>query len=172
MRKILTTAVMLLAMQASSQNYETQYSRPVNDVMKDVAKRFGVKFKFDSNVDTAGIMLTYADFRVRPYSLEQTLDNICKHFDWNWWKQSGNTYKIKRYEYPRRHEDEGRQMLDYLSAKYHNAQEWEARRAILKKEVRERLEIDAFLDSCVKDAKTILCQVRNHDGSTTQNISI
>jgi hypothetical protein len=172
MRKILTTAVMLLAMQASSQNYETQYSRPVNDVMKDVAKRFGVKFKFDSNVDTAGIMLTYADFRVRPYSLEQTLDNICKHFDWNWWKQSGNTYKIKRYEYPRRHEDEGRQMLDYLSAKYHNAQEWEARRAILKKEVRERLEIDAFLDSCVKDAKPILSKVRRHDGYTTQNICI
>ena len=172
MRKILTTAVMLLAMQASSQNYETQYSRPVSNVMKDVAKRFGVKFKFDSNVDTAGIMLTYADFRVRPYSLEQTLDNICKHFDWNWWKQSGNTYKIKRYEYPRRHEDEGRQMLDYLAAKYHNTQEWEARRTILKKEVRERLEIDAFLDSCVKDAKPILSKVRRHDGYTTQNICI
>ena len=140
--------------------------------MKDVAKRFNVKFKFDSNVDTAGVMLTYADFRIRPYSLEQTLDNICKHFDWNWWKQSGNTYKIKLYEYPRRHEDEGRQMLDYLSAKYHNTQEWEARRAILKKEVRERLEIDAFLDSCVKDAKPILSKVRKHDGYTTQNICI
>ena len=166
------TVVMLLAMQASSQTYETQYSRPLSDVMKDVAKRFNVKFKFDSNVDTAGVMLTYADFRIRPYSLEQTLDNICKHFDWNWWKQSGNSYKIKLYEYPRRHEDEGRQMLDYLSAKYHNAQEWETRRAILKKEVRERLEIDAFLDSCVKHAKPILSKVRKHDGYTTQNICI
>ena len=63
------TAVMLLAMQATSQTYETQYSRPVSDVMKDVAKRFNVKFKFDSNVDTAGVMLTYVDFRIRPYSL-------------------------------------------------------------------------------------------------------
>ena len=44
MRKILTTAVMLLAMQASSQNYETQYSRPVSDVMKDVAKRQEISF--------------------------------------------------------------------------------------------------------------------------------
>ena len=156
----------------SAQTYEAQYRRPVSEVMNDVAKRFNVKFKFDSNVDTAGVMLTYADFRIRPYSLEQTLDNICKHFDWNWWKQSGNTYKIKLYEYPRRHEDEGRQMLDYLSAKYHNAQEWEARRAILKKEVRERLEIDVFLDSCVKDAKPILSKVRKYDGYTTQNICI
>ena len=156
----------------SAQTYETQYRRPVNDVMKDVATRFGVKFKFDKNVDTVGVTLTYADFRIRPYSLEQTLDNICKHFDWNWWKQSGNLYKIKVYEYPRRHEDEGRQMLDYLSSLYSNKEQWEARRAILKKEVRERLGIDAFLDSCVQDAKPILSKVCKHNGYTTQNICI
>ena len=75
-----------------AQTYETKYQRPVNDVMKDVAKRFNVKFKFDSNVDTADVTLTYADFRIRPYSLEQTLDNICKFYDWNWCKQSGNFY--------------------------------------------------------------------------------
>ena len=161
-----------MLLESPAQTYETQYRRPVNDVMQDVAKRFGVKFRFDSDVDTAGVMLTYADFRIRPYSLEQTLDNICKHLGWNWWKQNGNLYRIKLYEYPRRHVDEGRQMLDYLAAKYHNAQEWEVRRAILKKEVRERLEIDAFLDSCVKDAKPILSKVRKHDGYTTQNICI
>ena len=155
-----------------AQTYETHYARPVHDVMQDVAKRFGVKFKFDSNVDTAGVVLPYADFRIRPYSLEQTLDNICKHYDWNWWKQSGNSYKIKLYEYPRRHEDEGRQMLEWLSAKYSNVEEWEQRRAILKKEVRELLQIDAFLDSCVKDAPAILSKVRKHDGYTTQNICL
>ena len=173
-KKFLIVAVLfsLFTTTATAQTYETQYRRPVSEVMNDVAKRFNVKFKFDANVDTAGVMLTYADFRIRPYSLEQTLDNICKHFDWNWWKQSGNLYKIKLYEYPRRHEDEGRQMLDYLAAKYHNVQEWEARRVLLKKEVRERLQIDAFLDSCVKDVKPILSKVRKHNGYTTQNICI
>ena len=164
----------------NAQTYETQYRRPVSDVMKDVAKRFNVKFKFDSNVDTAGVTLTYADFRIRSYSLEQTLENICKHFDWNWWKQSGNLYKIKLYEYPRRHEDEGRQMLDYLSSLYHNKLEWESRRDSLRREVRQRLELDAFLDSCVviKDKKgnlqrpVTLSKVRKHDGYTTQNICI
>ena len=139
--------------------------------MKDVGARFGVKFKFDGNVDTAGVVLPYADFRVRPYSLEQTLDNICKYFDWNWWKQSGNLYKIKRYEYPRRHEEEGRQMLDYLSTLYHNKAEWEARRDSLRREVRQRLELDAFLDLCVL-GKPLLSKVRKHDGYTTQNICI
>jgi len=161
----------LLALGATAQTYENQFRRPVSDVMKDVAARFDVRFKFDGNVDTAGVMLTYADFRIRPYSLEQTLDNICKHFDWNWWKQSGNLYKIKRYEYPRRHEDEGRQMLNYLSSLYHNKMEWEARRDSLRKEVRQRLELDAFLDSCVLGS-ALLSKIRKHDGYTTQNICI
>ncbi len=180
MRKIFMTTVMLLTLGATAQTYENQYRRPVSDVMRDVAKRFDVRFKFDANVDTAGVILTYADFRIRPYSLEQTLDNICKHFDWNWWKQSDNLYKIKRYEYPRRHEDEGRQMLDYLSSLYNNKVEWESRRDSLRREVRQRLELDAFLDSCVlvknkngqMERPVILSKIRKHDGYTTQNICI
>ena len=162
---------LLTILPLSAQTYETQFRRPVSDVMQDVANRFNVRFKFDANVDTAGVTLTYADFRIRPYSIEQTLDNICKHFDWNWWKQSGNLYKIKRYEYPRRHEDEGRQMLDYLSTLYSNKEQWEARRDSLRKEVRQRLELDAFLDSCVL-GKPLLSKIRKHDGYTTQNICI
>ena len=50
----------------NAQTYGTQYRRPVNDVMQDVAKRFGVRFKFDGNVDTVGVTLPYADFRIRP----------------------------------------------------------------------------------------------------------
>ena len=169
--RIILIIFCVFSLNASAQIYETQYRRPVSDVMKDVAQRFGVKFKFDKNVDTAGVKLTYADFRIRPYSLEMTLDNICKHFDWNWWKQSGNLYKIKLYEYPRRHEDEGRMMLDYLSSLYNNKVEWELRRDSLRREVRQRLELDAFLDSCVL-GKPLLSKIRKHDGYTTQNICI
>ena len=164
----------------NAQTFETRYERPVSDLMKDVAKRFGVKFKFDGNVDTVGKRLPYADFRVRPYSIEMTLDNICKYYDWNWWKQSGNLYKIKLYEYPRRHEQEGKMMLDWLSSLYNNKEQWEARRDSLRREVRQRLELDKFLDSCVmvKDKKgnlqrpVILSKIRKHDGYTTQNICI
>ena len=146
----------------SAQTFETRYERSVSDLMKDVGKRFGVKFKFDSNVDTVGKRLPYADFRIRPYSLEMTLDNICKYYDWNWWKQSGNLYKIKLYEYPRRHEQEGRMMLDYLSSLYNNKEQWAARRDTLRKEVRQRLELDAFLDSCT--LKPLLSKVRKQIG--------
>ena len=180
MRKFFVAVLMTVSSVAMAQTFETKYERPVHDVMQDVARRFGVKFKFDKNVDTVGKRLPYADFRVRPYSIEMTLDNICKHFDWNWWKQSGNLYKIKLYEYPRRHEQEGKMMLDYLSTLYHNKAEWEARRDSLRREVRQRLELDAFLDSCVltKDKKgnsqrpVVLSKLRKHDGYTTQNICI
>ena len=167
---------------ANAQTFETRYERPVSDLMNDVAKRFGVKFKFDANVDTVGKRLPYADFRVRPYSLEMTLDNICKYYDWNWWKQNGNSYKIKLYEYPRRHEAEGKMMLDYLSSLYSNKEQWEARRDSLRREVRQRLELDKFLDSCVTiptakssgtvERPVILSKVRKHDGYSTQNICI
>ena len=71
-------------------------------------------------------------------------------------------------------------MLDYLSSLYHNKVEWEARRDSLRREVRQRLELNAFLDSCVviKDKKgnlqrpVTLSKVRKHDGYTTQNICI
>ena len=170
MKKILVLLCAILPTMVGAQTFETRYERSVSDLMKDVAKRFGVKFKFDANVDTVGKRLPYADFRVRPYSLEMTLDNICKYYDWNWWKQSGNSYKIKLYEYPRRHEAEGKMMLDYLSGLYNNKEQWETRRDSLRREVRQRLELDAFLDSCT--LKPLLSKVRKHDGYTTQNICI
>ena len=185
MRKLLTALLVSVSSVLMAQTFETRYERSVHDLMGDVARRFGVRFKFDSNVDTVGRRLPYADFRVRPYSLETTLDNICKYYDWNWWKQSGNVYKIKLYEYPRRHEQEGKLMLDYLSTLYHNKEEWEARRDSLRREVRQRLELDVFLDSCVMttakpssakrgggERPVTLSKVRKHDGYTIQNICI
>ena len=176
----LTSHSSFLICGAQAQTYETRFERSVHDLMQDVGKRFGVKFKFDKNVDTVGKKMPYADFRVRPYSLEMTLDNICKYYDWNWWKQSGNTYKIKLYEYPRRHEAEGKMMLDWLSTLYNNKEQWEARRDTLRKEVRQRLELDKFLDSCNRKlvngqwsmVNVQLSKVRKHDGYTTQNICI
>ena len=173
------TVLLAVSSVALAQTFETQFERSVSDIMADVSHRFGVRFKY--NVDTVGKRLPYADFRVRPYSIEMTLDNICKYFDWNWWKQSDNLYKIKPYEYPRRHEDEGRMMLDWLSSLYNNKEQWEARRDSLRREVRQRLELDAFLDSCVMttakpsgivERPVILSKVRKHDGYTTQNICI
>ena len=57
-------AALLAATTCGAQSFDTKYARPLGDVLSDVAKRFNVKLKF--NVDTAGLKLNYADFRVRP----------------------------------------------------------------------------------------------------------
>ncbi len=163
-------AMAVFAVNGAAQTYETKYTRPLSDVMADVAKQFGVRFKY--NVDTVGLKLPYADFRVRPYSIEQTLDNICKYYDFNWWRSGKNTIKIKPYEYARRHEDEGQGMVDYLGKYLTDKATLDARAKLLRKEVREMLGLDALQDSLVKDAKVVLSKVRKYDGYTVQNISI
>lgn len=168
MKKLLSLLFIGICVTTQGQTYDDRYTRPLHDVAQDVCRRFNVKLRFD--MDTTGLMLPYADFRVRPYSVEETLTNICRYFDWNWWPRSGRLYRISRYEYYRRHQDEGRQMLDYLSTLYDNKNTWEPRREALIREVRERLGVDAFLDSCVRNPKVILGEVRQHDGYTTQNI--
>lgn len=150
--------------------YSNNYERSLTEVMSSVEKQFGVTIKY--NVDTVGKRLPYADFRIRPYSIEETLDNICKYFDFNWWDQGKGVYKIKPYEYMRRHTSDGEKMLAWLSSKYADKAQWEARRDSLRKEVRQRLEIDAYLDSCVKNPKVILSKVRKFDGYSVQNICI
>ena len=64
MKKILIFLCAILPSVVGAQTFETRYERSVHDLMQDVARRFGVRFKFDANVDTVGKQLPYADFRV------------------------------------------------------------------------------------------------------------
>lgn len=171
MRKTCIAMLMLAHTAGWAQNdYAGAYTRPLHDVMRDVEQRFGVKIKY--NVDTVGKRLPYADFRIRPYSVEETLDNICKYFDFNWWDQGRGVYKIKPYEYARRHTADGEKMLAWLTSLYADRTQWETRRDTLRREVRQRLGIDDFLKQCVEKPRTVLSKQRRYDGYSVQNICI
>lgn len=169
MKRIIIPALMLLSMSAGAQTFENKYTRPLSDVLKDVSARFGVRLKY--NVDTTGLKLEYADFRVRPYSLEETLNNILSPFDFKAVKQNDKLYKIKPYEYPRRQPEDGQKMISWLTSLYSNKTEWEARRDTLRKEVRERLGIDKLLLLCSKE-KPEYSKIRKFDGYTVQNFRL
>ena len=160
---------LMTAMGANSQCFEDKYTRPLGDVLNDVAKRFKVKLKY--NVDTTGLKLSYADFRIRPYSIEETLNNILSPFDFKPVKQNDKYYKIKPYEYPRRQPEDGKKLMAYLSTLYHDKASWEARRHLLKYEVRQRLGIDPLLAQCSTEAPTY-SKVRRFDGYTVQNFRL
>ena len=169
MKRVIIPALMLLSMSAGAQTFENKFTRPLSDVLNDVSARFGIRLKY--NVDTTGLKLAYADFRVRPYSLEETLNNILSPFDFKAGKQNDKLYKIKPYEYPRRQPEDGQKMISWLTSLYNNKTEWEARRDTLRKEVRERLGIDKLLPLCSKE-KPEYSKIRKFDGYTVQNFRL
>lgn len=169
MKRLILPALLLFGMTAGAQTYVTKFTRPLSDVLGDVSKRFGVKLKY--NVDTTGLKLAYADFRVRPYSLEETLNNILAPFDFKAVKQNDKLYKIKPYEYPRRQAEDGMKLVPYLSSLYADKTAWEARKDTLRKEVRARLGIDKLLAVCSKDAPEY-GKIRKFDGYTVQNFRL
>ena len=169
MKRFFLQALMFYSVVAGAQTFDSKYTRPLGDVLNDVSKRFGVKLKY--NVDTTGLKLTYADFRIRPYSLEETLNNILSPFDFKAIKQNNKLYKIKPYEYPRRQPEDGTKLIKWLSSLYSDKSAWEARKDTLKKEVRMRLEIDKLLPLCSNEPPKY-SKIRKFDGYTVQNFRL
>jgi len=154
---------------ANAQSYETQFSKPLGQVLQEIGIRFNVKLKYDA--DTTGRVVPFADFRIRPYSVEESLTNVLSLFDYKFAKQDEKTYKIKAYEYPRRVPEDGKKLLAYLNGLYPDSASWSTRRVALKKEFRQLLQIDSVLAKRVH-SKPILSKVRNYDGYSVQNFAI
>lgn len=150
----------------SAQSFENQFTRSLHEVLGEISQRFDVKLKYD--IDTVGKKVTYAAFRIRPYSVEESLNNVLSLFDYHFVKQGDNSYKLKVYEYPRRTADDGTKMLNYLSSLYQDRANWEKRRSALKKEVRERLEIDKLL-KMRESFGPVYGKIRKKEGYGVQN---
>lgn len=170
MKKIFSVAFLLASLISKAQFscYETQFAKPLGKVLQEIGTRFDINLKFD--VDTARRVVTFADFRVRPYSLEESLTNVLSLFDYKFVKQDDKTYRIKAYEYPRRTPEDGRKMLAYLNTLYSDSAVWNARKACLKKEFREKLQIDSVLKKRV-NVQPILSPIHNYDGYSVQNFA-
>lgn len=148
---------------------ENQFRRPLSSVLTEISQRFGISLTY--NMDTIGKVLPYADFRIRPYSVEESLTNVLAPFDYKFEKQGDNRYKLKPYEYYRRTVQEGEKMLNYLKSLYSDKNQWEKRKSCLYYEVRDILEIDSLLAKRVQK-KPLLSDVRKFDGYTVQNFAL
>lgn len=171
MKKQLTlTLLACAALSAQAQNtFEGKFTRPLGEVLEEISTRFNVRLAYD--IDTVGKTLPYADFRICPYSVEESLTNVLAPFDYKFVKQSDTRYKLKRYEYARRTDADGEKLLNYLCTLYTDKASFEQRKAVLKKEVRERLQIDKYLAQRT-GSEPILSKVRKYDGYTVQNFAL
>lgn len=161
--------LLFISVNSFAQSFETQFSKPLGTVLQEISARFNVRLKYDA--DTTGKVVPYADFRIRPYSLEESLTNVLSLFDYKFVKQDDKTYKIKIYEYPRRMPEDGQKFLTYLNTLYKDSIEWNVRKACLKKEVREKLQIDPILAKRV-NAKPVFSGMRKYDGYSVQNFTL
>jgi len=73
----------------SAQSYETNFAKPLSRVLQEISLRFNVRLKYDA--DTTGKVVPFADFRIRPYSVEESLTNVLSLFDYKFSKQEEKT---------------------------------------------------------------------------------
>lgn len=144
------------------QNSDNRFCRPLGEVLEEIAKRFRVKLRY--NIDTAGLVLPYADARIRPYSVEESLTNVLSYFDYKWEDRGKKTYKLSPYEYYRRKDGDGEKLIAWLSGLYSDSVTFQARRELLKREFRVRVGIDRLLARCVARNSAPSHRLRMMDG--------
>lgn len=174
MKKLLTLLLTLAvsATQAQTFDYASTHSKPLGQVLNELSVRFKTRLKVE--VDTVGRVLPYADSRIRPYSIEESLDNVLKPFNYKYVKQHATYYKIKPYESHRRLPEEGAKMIAWLTEQCSDRASFEARREAVLKELRALLggEIAALRAHTVADATPTMTKARRHEGYTVQNFRI
>ena len=151
--------------------YVNTFSRPLREVLADVAEQFGVRI--NAGAVPEDLMVDFADFRIRPWDLEQTLEALLWPLGYNaeWNNGNGNPYYgISRIRHSRRNPDEGRALLDYLSSKYHDQASWEARKAVLKADIRHSVGLDKV--PAHFDGKVFLSKKRNHGKYLVQDFAL
>lgn len=149
---------------------DTPFARPMKEVLQEVETHFNVRIScHQMSADT--LTLRYAASRIRPYSLSETLDNICHPLDLKW-EQSGSKIRIQPYEYHRRTPADGEKLLAWLSAKYNDRNSWEARAAEVRREALQILDLAPFLRGVVAEPHIVVAKPVKHDGYTTQNFAL
>jgi hypothetical protein len=150
------------------QTADSAYTRPLKAVLTDIEKRFGIQLKYDARI-IDGKMLKYADWRIKPWSVEESLHAVLSPFDYTFVMDNGK-FKIKEFEYSRTHVEEGTRFLAYLETLYSNRTEWEKRKAEIQSGLPGALKL-APLPPRPQSA-VILTPKRKYDGYTVENFAI
>jgi hypothetical protein len=155
----------------SAQNRQTAdsaYTRPLQEVLKDIEQQFGIQIKYDKPM-VEGKMLKYADWRIKPWSAEESLQAVLAPFDYVFVPDNGK-YKLKSFEYPRTNVEGGKKFLNYLETLYADKREWEKRKVELKSCLPFALRLSPLPPK--PNSPVILTSKRKYDGYTVENFAI
>lgn len=151
--------------------HANDFSRPLKEVLSDVSEQFGVKINAGSVPDS--LMVPFADFRIRPWDIEQTLEALLWPFGYNAEWNNGNGspyYSVAAYRHSRRNPWEGQKLLEYLGSKYDDQASWEERKAVLRADMRHYSGLDNVAEHF--DGKVFLSKKRNYGEYSVQNLAL
>ncbi len=175
LRTCLFTLLMILSTAARSATPPDPCdAQPLAQLLPELERRFGVRFtckRFDPDT----VRIAWAPFRIRPYSLEETLDGLLSPADLVWSRRAGDgepRITVQPYEYYRRTPADGKKLLAWLSGLYDDRTSWERRRERLLADAREALGLEPFLEALATEPDVRMGRVVRHDGYTTQNYAL
>ncbi len=171
MKKLIVILLLQLAFVSSvlfAQTADDSYARPLKDVLADIEQQFNIKIKYDEKM-IDGKILNYADWRIKPWSAEESLYAILAPFDYTFVMDNGK-YKIKSFEYARTNVTQGEKFLKYLESQYNDKSSWEKRKAELVPCFKEALRLSPLPEK--PNSKVILTAKRKYDGYTVENFAI
>lgn len=144
------------------------YRKPLKEVLIDIEKKYNIKLQYSESL-VKGVDVMYPTWRYRN-DTEETLNNILLPVNLVYEKAGDNIYQISRFEYYRRTPEEGKKHLDKLLASYKTLQEWEKRKAELRKCFLEQLNLSPLPRRTPMNP--IFTAVRKFDGYTVENVGI
>lgn len=153
---------------AQIQNTDSQYKKPLLEVLRDVENRYKVKIKY-TDAQVKDKWLNYADWRFRA-NADETLANMLTPLDMKVNKEKPGLYKLKEYEYYRWEVQDGWAYLDSLALQYHDKTTWEQRKAKLRPELYKALALSPL--PAQPQSKPIVTAKRVMDGYTVENIAL
>ncbi|MFV0291507.1 MAG: alpha/beta hydrolase family protein [Mangrovibacterium sp.] len=172
MNRIRITLILVLLvlgeLMAQTLNSDNKFQRPLSEVIANMEARFGVAIKIDTKIDS--LVLNYADWRIRPWDINETFKNVLSPFDLVAWQVSENSYEVKDFRYHLRTEKEAADFFAFLSAQYDNKDEWESRREILRAELIEATRLNMAPE--MPKSKPIFAKEKKIGSYTIQNFAL
>ncbi len=164
MRHLILSLALLAALVAPATAQEQ-----LSALLPTLEERFSVRIECRRfSPDT--LYLRHAESRIRPYSVEATLEEVCRPLDLKFSRRGEGKYRLEPYEYYRRTPHEGEALLAWLTEHYAaDLDSWLLRRDSLLRDVRRRLDMEPLYDSLVSEPRVVLGERCRFDGYTTQN---
>jgi len=169
MKKYILFILILFVQRGFSQTSDDQFTRPLIDVVDELAAKYQVRIKY-SEKDIADFQLAYANWRLKPGDIETSLKNILAPFDYIFVKQGEGVYKIKPFQYHLITPEDGAASLEYLKTLYTDKESWEIRRTELIICIKEALQLEQLPKA--KKPNVIINHKRKYKGYQVSNFAL